>query len=112
MVGVHYCMGEVESVSLFAHADGCKMKQELPPCHKHQKPDCCADEAFTHDGAEFKASIDHITLSAPVAVPLQLPVVLLDEVIPSLGVASTNYIAYDPPLQSADLIVSLQVFLI
>ncbi|RAW02064.1 hypothetical protein DQQ10_05795 [Pseudochryseolinea flava] len=105
-------MGEVQNVALFGKADGCLKEKALPKCHKHMKPACCEDEVVYHEGTDFKASIDHIHIAAPVPMDLALPVILIAEVIPASPVARTYFYNYDPPLRSCDLTVEHQLFLI
>ncbi len=112
MVGLHFCMGEVENIALLGKAGECEKQKQLPPCHKHMKPECCDDETFVHDGNDFKVSVKHIHIVAPVAMDVEPPVVLIAEVIPTTEISRSRYYNYDPPLRSSDLTVSLQVFII
>ena len=112
VVGFHICMGEVQNVALFTKADGCEMEKSLPPCHRHQKAPCCADETFFHEGDDFKASIEQIQTVAPAPVDIEQPLLLISEIIPGAPIAHIQYYNYDPPLRSFDLTVQHQVFLI
>lgn len=112
IVGMHFCMGEVQNVALFGHADGCQKERALPPCHKHMKPACCEDETVSHEATDLKASAGHVQIVAPAPVDIVQPLVLISEVIPAAEISRTQYYNYDPPLRSFDLTVSLQVFLI
>jgi hypothetical protein len=73
---------------------------------------CCADETFLYDGDEFKASVQHIHVTAPAPIDIRQPLVLISELIPSVPIARIPYYNYDPPLRSCDLTVEHQVFLI
>lgn len=112
MVGFHICMGEVQNVALFTQADGCEKEKSLPPCHRHLKAPCCADETYVHDGDDFKASIELYNVVAPAPVDIEQPMVLISEVIPASPISHIQYYNYDPPLRSWDLTVEHQVFLI
>lgn len=112
MVGMHFCMGEVQNIALFGKAESCQKEKALPACHKHMKPTCCEDETIFHEGTDFKASIEHINLVAPFLMEIEQQVVLISEVIPAASAASTQYYRYDPPLRTCDLTVEHQVFLI
>ena len=112
MVGLHFCMGEVQKVALLGKAGECEKQKSLPPCHKHMKPECCDDETFFHDGDDFKASLKHIHIVTPEPMDIERPVVLIAEVISNAEISRTQYYNYDPPLRSSDLTVSLQVFII
>lgn len=112
MVGVHLCGGHVQDVALFTKSEGCAMEKKMPPCHKHESKPCCEDETILHQGEDFQASVTNISLAPIPAMDMELPSVLISEVIPSAPVARIQYYNYDPPLRDNDLTVSLQVFLI
>jgi hypothetical protein len=112
MVGIHLCSGHVQDVALFTHAEDCGMEKRIPVCHRTGEKPCCENKAIVHKGDDFKASVNGAVLPLVSAIDLELPHVLLSEVIPSLQVTPTRYHNYDPPLRQADMTVSLQVFLI
>ena len=113
MVGIHWCAGEIQNMALLSKAEGCEMEKNLPPCHKHIASEpCCEDEAILHEGEGFKASVSDIAISMSPALDLELPHVILSEVIPSVSFLHPDYYNYDPPLRSYDLTVSHRVFLI
>lgn len=112
MVGIHYCGGSVQNIALFTKADSCEKEQSLPPCHRHTKAPCCEDETVIHKGDDFKASMAHFHIVAPIPMDIEQPIVLISEVIPSTPVSSAQHYNYDPPLRSWDLTVEHQVFLI
>ena len=112
MVGLHLCGGQVQNVALFTKADGCEMEKKMPPCHKPQSKPCCEDETIAHKGEDFKISLTEISISTGPVLDMELPAVMISEVIPSAPVSRTRYRNYDPPLRAADLTVSFQVFLI
>ena len=112
IVGIHLCAGHVQDIALFTHAEDCGMEAAIPICHKPASKPCCENKAVVHDGDDFKASINGVMLSQIQAIDLELPHILLSEIIPSLELTTTQFYNYDPPLRQADLTVSLQVFLI
>jgi hypothetical protein len=112
LVGVHFCQGEVENISLFVKAEGCEREQKLPPCHRHMQAPCCDDETVVHSGDHFNTCSNHIHVIAPVAVDIAEQAVLIAEVIPSGALQPRRYFLYDPPLRSADLTVEHHTFLI
>jgi hypothetical protein len=112
MVGVHLCSGQIQNIALFTKADGCEMEKRMPPCHKHETKPCCEDETIVHEGQDFKVSVTDITIAAIPAMDMQLPPVLISEVIPSAPISRITHYNYDPPFRPADLTVSFQVFLI
>jgi hypothetical protein len=110
MIGMHFCMGEVQNVSFFGKADSCEKEQSLPPCHRHEKVPCCEDETVMHQGDDFNGSIDHHHLVAPVKVDVERQPVFLVEIIPSAPLSGVAFYDYDPPLRSYDITVGQQVF--
>lgn len=112
MVGIHLCGGQIKNVALFSKSDGCEMERKMPPCHNHQSKPCCEDETIVHTGDDFNISITDITISVLPSMDVELPPVVISEVIPSSFVSFTHFYNYDPPLRATDRIVSFQVFLI
>ena len=112
MIGLHFCMGEVENVSLFTKADSCEKEQTLPPCHRNQKAPCCDDETFFHEGDDFKGSVKHLQVAALTAVELEQPTILIAEIIPAFPALYPRRHNYDPPLRTCDITVEHHVFLI
>jgi len=111
MVGVHVCMGEVQTIAIFSKADGCAMEKNLPPCHRHMTPPCCDDETVVHEADDFKVTATHQQV-APLTTDNPPSLVLISEVIPSSPFSTPEYVNYDPPIRSCDLTVEHQVFLI
>ena len=112
MVGVHICMDEVKNVALFSKADGCEKEQALPPCHRHSTAPCCDDETVINQADDFKAPIGFHALSVPTPIHIEQPLIPISEIIPTTPLSLFRYHTYDPPLQSRDLTVDHQVFLI
>jgi hypothetical protein len=112
MIGMHFCMGKVQNIALFSKADGCEMEKNLPPCHRHAKAPCCEDATVIHKGEDFKTSIAKIHIVAPTPITIDLPLVLISEVIPGAPISRVQFYQYDPPGRSYDLTVEHQVFLI
>jgi hypothetical protein len=111
MVGVHFCMGEVKSVALFAEADKCaKAEQKVPPCHKHQESDCCTDGVILHDGDDFKNAVPKYEFSESYQIVESNPLVEISEIIPASVVPIRFVVQYDPPLHSSDLNIDLSIF--
>jgi len=112
VVGVHFCGGDIQNVALFTKAEGCEMERKLPPCHKQLSKPCCEDETIIHDGEDFKVSKFDITISGASSLDVELPSVIVSEIIPSSALSRIRFYDYDPPTRAGDLTVSLQVFLI
>jgi hypothetical protein len=111
-IGIHWCSGEIFNLSLLSHAEGCGMEKNVPPCHKQMVASCCEDDTILHEGEGFKASLSDVNLSTSPALEIQLPPVIVAEVVPLIPLLRTDYYNYDPPLRSHDLTVSYSVFLI
>jgi hypothetical protein len=111
MVGMHFCMGEVQNVALFGKADVCEQEQNLPPCHRHMKAPCCDDETVIHNADDFKLSLTQLQLSAPEFISVEQCCVFISEIIPASQVQPA-YFNYDPPLRTCDITVEHRVFLI
>jgi hypothetical protein len=112
MVGMHFCMGEVQNIAFLSKADGCEKEKNLPPCHRDTNAPCCEDETVIHDGDDLKSSIAQIQILAPANIDIEVPLLLIAEIIPSAPLSCIQYYNYDPPLRSWDLTVEHQVFLI
>ena len=112
IVGIHLCCGRVQDVALFTAAEDCGMGKTMPPCHRPESKPCCKNEAIVHSGDDFKASVKGVMLPPVPVMDMELPHVLIAELIPSLQLTPAEFYNYDPPLRQADLTVSLQVFLI
>jgi hypothetical protein len=112
IVGIHLCCDRVQDVALFTPAEDCGMGKTMPPCHRPESKPCCKNEAIVHSGDDFKASVKGVMLPLVPVMDMELPHVLIAEVIPSLQLTPAEFYNYDPPLRQADLTVSFQVFLI
>jgi hypothetical protein len=110
IVGMHFCMGEVQDVAIFTKADGCAM-EKLPPCHRHTSKPCCDDETLVHDGDVLKLS-EQLTLFVQIPVEVEAPFTLYSEIIPSVSNSREYYLNYDPPLLDDDRTIKHRVFLI
>lgn len=112
MIGMHFCMGEVQNVALFTKAEGCEKEKSQPPCHRHMKAPCCDDETILHKADDLKPSVADGNVIAPVPVEIEQLMVVISEIIPSAPASRSPYVNYDPPLRSCDITVEQQVFLI
>jgi hypothetical protein len=112
VIGIHLCAGHVQDIALFSSAEDCGMEVAIPICHRPGSKPCCENQAIVHQGDDFKASVNGVMLPQILAIDLELPHVLLSEIIPSRQVTAVQFYNYDPPLPQTDLTVSLQVFLI
>ena len=111
MVGMHFCKGEIKHLALFTNADGCEKEKELPPCHKHLASPCCDDESIIHEGKGFKASTSDILIAGPV-VDIDIPAIIIAEIIPTARAKKATFYNYDPPIRSLDLTVTYREFLL
>lgn len=112
MIGVHFCGGHVQNISLFTKADVCGMEKQSRSCREHQKS-CCDDASVVHHGEHFKASANEVALAKIFPTEIDLPYRFVVQFIPVLTAKSEWLDAYDPPLQYARLERPfLQIFLI
>lgn len=111
-VGMHFCMGDIQSIALLVKPDGCEKEKNLPPCHRHTNAPCCEDETVIHEGDDLKASISELQVLALEPIDFERALVAISEIIPSAPSSRIHYYNYDPPLRSWDLTVDHQVFLI
>jgi len=112
MVGIHFCGGKMKNVALLSKAEDCGMEKKIPPCHRHLAKSCCEDQAIVHEAEGFKASFHKIDISPSTAIDIDLPQVVLAEIIPAAALLQFRYYNYDPPLRSSDLTITHSVFLI
>jgi hypothetical protein len=110
MVGIHFCNGDIKHMALFTKADGCEKERELPPCHRHLAAPCCEDETVIHEAEGFKSSISEVLVCPALFSDLDLPNVIVAEIIPAVPIIQGSYYNYDPPLRSVDLTVTHSVF--
>lgn len=112
MVGMHFCMGEVKSLSLFSKAKECvKYETSTPSCHKHSA-DCCQDKVVKHDGDDFKNTLQQHEAGSPAVLELLQSAFVIAEVIPTASASNSLTNVYEPPGPQSDITVSLHVFLI
>lgn len=113
-VGMHFCQGEVRDIAIFSKASGCEKERQLPPCHRHTKSSCCDDETVVHEADELAASSQPKSpgVDSFDQLDIDLPFVLISEVIPSSPTSQHPFDYYRPPLISDDLTVAFRSLLI
>jgi hypothetical protein len=119
--GMHFCMGQLESIALFSGAEPCEMATQKSPCAtdkhdpdcEHQqvtKKGCCEDQTVVIEGHE------DLTQVTKVAVPDFQMIAVLYAVVSFLFSAPAvdyySYNDYSPPLIERDIPVLVQSFLI
>jgi hypothetical protein len=112
MVGIHLCSGRIQNVALFTKAESCEMEKKIPPCHRHESKPCCEDETIIHNSEDFNTRFTDFSIAPALASDVELPPVLISEVIPASPILNIQSFNYDPPLRASDLTVSFRVFLI
>ena len=113
MVGLHFCRGEVQSVSLFSKAPQCaKEVQTAPVCHKHKKSDCCKDETVIHSGEDFEGPVAKNIEVTPELFFEIAPSVIISEVIPAAEFTRADISSDDPPLLTPDFVLEYGALLI
>jgi hypothetical protein len=118
--GMHFCMGQLESIALFSGAEPCEMATQKSPCasdkhdsdcdHKITKKSCCEDQTVVMEGHE------DLTQVSKVAVPDFQMIAVLYAVVSILFSATAvdhySFNDYSPPLIGRDITVLVQSFLI
>lgn len=115
-VNMHFCGGQVQSVSLIEEAAPCPMEVQLPPCHKKmavKKSGCCEDKHVAYEGKDFNTQVNDFsmltwqTINWVAALPVIMEVIQVNEAL-----AFSNYTPYKPPIVGRDIPVLVQSFLI
>jgi hypothetical protein len=116
MVNMHFCGGDVQSVSLIEEAAPCPMEVQLPLCHKKmavKKSECCEDRHVAFEGKEFNKQVQDFSMLAwqainwVAALPMIMEVIQVNEAL-----AFSNHTPYKPPIVERDIPVLTQSFLI
>ncbi len=119
--GIHFCMGQLESIAFFSSADPCEMAQQKTPCatDKHDldcdhqqvtKKGCCEDHTLVLEGSEELSIVKSI--SAPDFQMTAVLYALVSFIFTSPSVDYYSFNDYSPPLINRDITVLVQSFLI
>jgi hypothetical protein len=115
-VNMHYCGGQIQSISLIEDADACPMEVQLPPCHRKmqiKKSGCCEDKHVAFEGKDFNAKVHDFSLlywqaiNSVGSLPVIMEVIQVREAL-----AFSNHLPYKPPIVERDIPVLKQSFLI
>lgn len=118
--GIHFCMGQLESIALFSDAEPCEMAKQQSPCasekhdpdcnHKITEKGCCEDHSIVAEGSK------ELNIISPVSAPdFHLTAVLYAVVSFMFITPEEDYYTfndYPPPLIERDVVVLVQSFLI
>lgn len=116
MVNMHFCGGNVQSVSLIEESSQCPMEVQLPPCHKKmavKKSGCCEDKHVAFEGKDFNTQVQDFStltwqsINWAVTLPMIMEVIQVNE-----SLTFSNHIPYKPPIVERDIPVLVQSFLI
>ena len=121
-IAMHFCMGELETVSLIGKAESCQMIQERPSCGANQsnisdehhritnENSCCQDQKVLIDGQNevIENSIVAFSEIHLAAIVAPLDYIWFETII----VDGPSYKNYCPPLIDRDIQVLVQSFLI
>ena len=88
------------------------MEKFMPPCHRKESKPCCEDKTIVHNSQDFNTPTTDVSITPVLPIAMEIPPVLISELIPSAPPSFAGLYNYDPPLRAADLTVSFQVFLI
>lgn len=111
----HYCMGELQSVSLFMHAVDCHKSNESPCRNKNNnnsKKGCCENKVVIIKGQNLETSVDHTINWLPELnfAPILLHINYLVETAEDKGFV--HYYNFHPPPIIRDIPVLVQSFLL
>lgn len=112
MVGLHVCGGNLADMAFLSKAQGCSNEKKTAPCHRQESTPCCEDETIVHEAQGFKVSHSQFNSDYLPYFDTYQKAWMIAEIIPSSFKSKIQFFNYDPPLRSADITVSLQVFLI
>ncbi len=116
VVNMHFCGGQVQSISFIEDADPCPMEVQLPPCHKNiaiKKSGCCEDKHLSFEGKDFNSQIkDFSTQTSQVANWVSAQPVIMDVIQINESLVFSNHIPYKPPIVQRDIPVLIHSFLI
>jgi len=126
-IDIHYCGGQVQSISLFGKAQACSMKEqrtETAPKHKccekknnershckmkSKKKDCCHNEQIVFEQDSDLKLVDKSTVNLENINPV-LVYTLVSQHLFEFDAKPIFYSYYDPPLLPQDILVQQQVF--
>jgi hypothetical protein len=115
-VNMHFCGGNVQSVSLIEDADACPMEIQQPPCHKKmaiKKSGCCEDKHVAFEGKDFNTQIQDFSMLTGQAINWVATLLVIMEVIQvNEAITFSNNTPYKPPIVERDIPVLVQSFLI
>jgi hypothetical protein len=110
---MHFCGGQVQSLSLIEDAASCPMEANLPPCHKQmvKQNNCCENSHLSYEGKYFSYEFNDFHFNAFAGFVIDLPVVME---LPQLSgsVTDIHSTPYKPPVIERDIPVLIQSFLI
>lgn len=116
VVNMHFCGGQIQSVTLIEEAAPCPMEVNLPPCHRNmakQMNDCCEDGHLAFEGKDFNYSFKALNEVVVLAAGFVAELPFIMEVIQvNEALTASNYIPYKPPIVERDIPVLVQSFLI
>lgn len=109
---LHFCGGNLESISLITDSEPCEMQKGIPPCHKKMAASCCEDHSYLHDGDEFSSqfSMSDFNQFSEAFIPAltELYAVEFNPMLSEPVIISDS----GPPLSSVDRLIQFRIFLI
>ncbi len=115
---MHYCNGNLKSISLFGTAKSCHTKSNVPPCHmaqqkaQDQHEGCCENQQVVIEKGQFDATAPQHTALEGISLEFIYAIVAVF-VIPQDIAKKAEYIPhFKPPLPKRNQQAHLQTFLI
>lgn len=123
---VHYCQGQIKSISFFGKAKSCHEKQETSPCHqtkkschhnedgvsKTEKDNCCHNETVVIEKSDLDATATQIATVQDIQLDFIAAFIAVYVFNYSVQTDYRPYAQYKPPLPDRDVQVLYQTFLI
>ncbi|WP_416377301.1 HYC_CC_PP family protein [Algoriphagus sp. C2-6-M1] len=118
--GMHFCMGQLESIALFSEAKPCDMhlmksqnasEKHDPDCdHELAEKSCCEDHSIVTEGSK------ELSIITPVSAPDFHMTAFLYAVVSFMFIAPeadyNTFRDYSPPLIDRDIVVLVQSLII
>ena len=113
MGGIHFCAGNVKSISFFEPPDKCPMEKQMPKCPLHKSAACCQDATIIHEGQDVSQVVPHLEGADVSIFTADQFFVIVSEIVPTnpLRTGFQHYY-YPPPSRASDITIELHAFLI
>jgi hypothetical protein len=115
---MHYCKGELKSISFFGTVKSCHLQPELPPCHKTQKEEkehqneCCENQQMVIEKTNFNATNPQLVSFENLTIEFVCTWVTVFVTSQDITIKAGSLPEYKPPLPKRNIQAHLQTFII